>query len=99
MPLPSDFSELAFQERPNVHSVNTEWKSDSNRFEAHCDQRAQANREARQEWGRVRKAAAKMDWLKSQALFFAEMMGFSFLQDICFQQGYQVTTGRILSVG
>src|SRR2546430_4420282 len=95
LPISSDFSELAFQERPNVHSVNTEWKSDSNRFEAHCDQRAQANREARQESGRVRKAAAKMVWHKSPALFYAEMMGFSLLQDTCFQDSSLVPTGRI----
>ncbi len=38
MPLSGDFYELAFQERPSLHFVNREWKSDSDRFEAHFDE-------------------------------------------------------------
>jgi hypothetical protein len=43
MPLSADFSELALQERPSVYSVNKEWKSNSDRYEAHCDERTQTN--------------------------------------------------------
>jgi len=38
MSLSADFSELALQEKPSVHSADTGWKSDSDRFEAHFDE-------------------------------------------------------------
>src|SRR6266702_3759964 len=54
MSLSADFSELAFQERPSVYSADTGWKSDSDRFEAYCNERRQANRAACQGSTRVR---------------------------------------------
>jgi hypothetical protein len=38
MPLPADFFELAFQERPSLHYANKEWKTNSDRYEAHRDE-------------------------------------------------------------
>src|SRR2546425_12252641 len=54
MSLSADFFELAFQERPSVYSADTGWKSDSDRFEAYCNERRQANRAACQGSTRVR---------------------------------------------
>src|SRR6266566_6691749 len=97
MSFSADFSELAFQERPSVYSADAGWKGDSDRFEAHRDEKGQAGRATRQRSGRVRQAVAKMVCHENPERFYAErLMGSVRCEILVFEIAYE--SRRVVSV-